>query len=139
MRNKTSVSIIINRAPSDVFASLIDLSNWPQWGGGNLESVEQLSPGPLQAGSQLRQVNRMGGKQTETFVQVTHFVPDQALGIERPNLRGAFTLEPVESGTRLNALFEVEAAGITALMYWLLLGQFVRSDLRRFKTMVEAS
>ncbi len=34
------------------------------------------------------------------------------------------SFEPVETGTRLNALFEVEAAGLTALMYRLFLGQF---------------
>ena len=138
MRNETNVSIIINRPPPDVFASLIDLSKWPQWGGGNLASMEQVSAGPLQVGSQIRQVNRTGRKLTEALVQVTHFMPDQTLAIERPNLRGAFTVEPVETGTRLNALFEVEAAGITALMYRLFLGQFVKNDLRRFKAMVEA-
>lgn len=139
MRNETNVSVIINRPPSDVFAALIDLKKWPQWGGGNLENMEQVSSGPLQIGSQIRQMNRTGRKLTESLVQVTHFVPDQALGIERPTLRGIFTLEPVEAGTRLNARFEVEAAGIPALMYRLFLGQFVRNDLSKFKATVEAS
>lgn len=138
MRNEISISIIIKRAPSDVFASLIDLSKWPRWGGGNLVRMEQVSAGPLQVGSQLRQVNRTGRQLIETLAQVTRFVPDQTLGIERPNLRGAFTVEPVETGTRLNTLFEVEATGLTGLMYRLFLGQFVRSDLRKFKAMVEA-
>jgi uncharacterized protein YndB with AHSA1/START domain len=139
MRNQISVTVIINRPPSDVFASLIDLSKWPQWGGGNLVSMEQFSAGRLQVGSQLRQVTRTGRKLSKALVQVTHFVPNQTLGIERPNLRGAFTVEPVETGTRLNARLEVEAAGITALMYRLFLGQFVKNDLQRFKAMVEAS
>ena len=139
MRNATSVSIVINRPPAEVFAWLIDFGKWPQWGGGNLVSMEQISPGPLQVGSQFRQVNKIGRKPTETRVQVTHFVPDQTLGIERPNLRGTFTLEPIEAGTRLSADFAVEATGFSVLMYRVFLKQFVTSDLRKFKALVEAS
>jgi hypothetical protein len=139
MHYHISVSVIIYRPPSDVFGSLIDLSRWPQWGGGNLASMEQVSKGALRVGSQIRQVNKTGRKLTEILLQVTHFVPDQTFAIDRPNLRSAFTVEPVETGTRLNALFEVEAAGITALMYRLFLRQFVKNDLRKFKRMVEAS
>ncbi len=139
MHNEVSVSIDINRPPARVFASLIDLAKWPEWGGGNLVSMELMSEGPLQVGSQIRQTNRMGGKLTETPVRVAQFVPGQTFGIERPNLRGAFTLEPLETGTRLDATFQVEAAGIMALMYRLFLKQFVKSDLRKFKAIVEAS
>ncbi len=139
MRHATSVSIVIHRAPAEVFAALTDFGNWPQWGGGNIVSVEQISPSPLQAGSQLRQVNKTGRQSTETLVQVTDFAPDQALAIERQNLRGAFTLEATEAGTRLNASFEVESSGFSALMYRLLLKQFLASDLRKFKALVEAS
>ena len=82
MHNATSVAIIINRPPAEVFAWLTDFDKWPQWGGGNLVSMKQVSAGPLQAGSQLRQVNQTGRKPTETLVQVTDFVPDQTFGIE---------------------------------------------------------
>jgi len=139
MRHATSVSIGINRPPSEVFAALTDFGKWPQWGGGNLVSMEQISPGPLQVGSQLRQVNKTGGKPAETLVQVTDFAPDQALALERPNLRAAFTLEPIEAATYLNASFEVEASGVSALLYRLLLKRFVASDLRKFKALVDAS
>jgi len=139
MHNATNVSIIINRPPAEVFAGLINFGKWPQWGGGNLVSMEQISTGPLQVDSQLRQVNQTGRKPTETLVQVTDFVPDQTLGIERSNLRGTFTLEPVEIATRLNASFEVDATGLSALIYRIFLKQFVTSDLRKFKALVEAS
>jgi hypothetical protein len=139
MPNATSVSIIINRPHAEVFAWLADFDRWSQWGGGNLVSMEQVSAGPLQVGSQLRQVNKTGRKPTETLAQVTDFVPDQTLGIDRSNLHGTFTLEPIEIGTRLNASFEVEATGLSALIYRLFLKQFVTSDLRKFKALVEAS
>lgn len=139
MRHATSVSIVIHRAPAEVFAALTDFGKWPQWGGGNLVSMEQISPGPLQVGSQLRQVNKTGRQLTETLVQVTDIAPDQALAMERQNLRGAFTLEATEAGTRLNASFEVEATGLSALMYRLFLKKFVAGDLRNFEALVEVS
>lgn len=138
MHNATSVTIIINRPPAEVFAWLTDFDTWPQWGGGNLVSMKQVSAGPLQAGSQLRQVNQTGRKPTETLVQVTDFVPDQTFGIERPNLRGTFALEPVTTGTQLNAVFEVNAAGLSALMYRLFIKRFVMNDLRKLKALIEA-
>ena len=137
MQNATSAAIIINRPPAEVFAWLTDFDTWPQWGGGNLVSMKQVSAGPLQAGSQLRQVNQTGRKPTETLVQVTDFVPDQTFGIERPNLRGTFTLEPVLTGTQLNAVFEVNAAGLSALMYRLFIKRFVMNDLRKLKALIE--
>jgi len=139
MHIRTSVSVIIDRPPAEVFARLTDFKTWPQWGGGNLVSIEPMLPGPLQVGSQLRQVNKTGRKPTETLVQVTHWVPDHTLGIEGPNSRSMFTLEPAEIGTRLNVSGEVEATGLSALMYRLFLKQFVVSDLRKFKALVEAS
>ena len=138
MQNATSAAIIINRPPAEVFAWLTDFDTWPQWGGGNLVSMKQVSAGPLQAGSQLRQVNQTGRKPTETLVQVTDFVPDRTFGIERPNLRGTFTLEPVMTGTQLNAVFEVDAAGLSALMYRLFIKRFVMNDLRKLKALIEA-
>lgn len=84
-------------------------------------------------------MNKTGRKPTETLAQVTDFVPDQTLGIDRSNLRGTFTLEPVKTGTQLNAVFEVDATGLSALMYKMFLKQFVTSDLRKFKALVEAS
>jgi len=138
MHKATSITIIINRPPAEVFAWLIDFDTWPQWGGGNLVSMKQVSAGPLQAGSQLRQVNQTGRKPTETLVQVTDFVPDQTFGIERPNLRGTFALEPVTTGTQLNAVFEVNAAGLSALMYRLFIKRFVMNDLRKLKALIEA-
>jgi uncharacterized protein YndB with AHSA1/START domain len=139
MQIQSSVSVIINRPPAEVFTELTNFGQWPQWGGGNLVSMEQISPGPLQVGSQLRQMNKTGRKPTETLVQVTQLMPDQTLGFERPNLHGTFTLEPIEVGTRLNASFKVEASGLSAPMYRLFLKQFVASDLRKFKALVEAS
>ncbi len=137
MQIKIDTAIVINRPPAQVFARLTDIGEWPTWGG-DLVSMEQISAGPLQVGSQIRQVTRRGRKPSESLVEVTELVPDQRLGIKEPVLEGTFTLDPVEVGTRLNARFEVEAAGLMALMYRLMLKQFAANDLRKFKKMVES-
>ena len=77
MHITTHVPIIIKRRPAEVFAALTDFDTWPQWGGGNLASMEQISTSPLQVGSQLRQVNRRGSKLTESFVEVTQLTENQ--------------------------------------------------------------
>ncbi|MEZ4669636.1 MAG: SRPBCC family protein [Anaerolineae bacterium] len=136
MRNEIRVSVTINRPPSRVFAHLVDLKNWPQWGG-DLASMEQISAGSLGIGSTIRQVTKSKRNARESVVEVTEYVPDQRFGIKSSNLEGGFTLEPCEGGTRLNARFEVEASGLAALMYRVMLKQFVMNDLRKFKRIVE--
>jgi Polyketide cyclase / dehydrase and lipid transport len=138
MQITVDTHIMIHASRTHVFAWLTDIVKWPQWGG-NLVSMEQTSAGSLQAGSQIRQVIKRGRQHSESIVEVTEFVPDGRFGIKAPNLKGTFTLEPIEPDTRLNARFEVEATGPIALMYKLVLKQFVMSDLRKFKTLVEAT
>ena len=42
------------------------------------------------------------------------------------------------TGTQLNAVFEVNAAGLSALMYRLFIKRFVMNDLRKLKALIEA-
>ena len=129
--------IVIHGSSTQVFAWLTDIDKWSQWGG-NLESMKQISAGPLQVGSQIRQVTKGGRNHGESILQVTAYVPGQSFGIKGPTLEGTFTLEPLEVSTRLHARFEVEATGLVAVMYKLMLKRFVINDLQRFKKMVES-
>lgn len=129
--------IVIYASSTQVFARLTDIGKWYQWGG-NLVSMEQISAGSLQVGSQIRQVTKGGRKPSGSILEVTEYVPGQAFGIKGANLKGAFTLEPLEGSTRLHARFEVESMGLVAVMYKLMLKRFVLNDLQRFKKMVES-
>jgi hypothetical protein len=102
-------------------------------------SMEQISSGSLQVGSQILQVTKGGRKPGESIVEVTEYVLDERFGIKGPNLEGTFVLESFEAGTRLNARFEVEATGLMALMYKLMLKRFLMDDLRKFKKLVESN
>lgn len=129
--------ILIQDSSAQVFAWLTAIEKWHQWGG-NLVRMEQISAGALQVGTQIRQVTKGGRKSSESIVEVTEYVQDQAFGIKGSNLEGVFTLESLESGTRLHARFEVKATGLAAVIYRLMLQRFVMNDLRRFKKMVES-
>ncbi len=138
MQITINAHMVIHAPPAQVFAQLTDIDKWPQWGG-NLESMEQISAGSLQVGSQIRQVTKRGRKPGESIIDVSEYVPGSRFGIKGQNLEGTFMLEPVDADTRLNARFEVEATGFMAVMYKLMLKRFVMTDLRQFKRMVEST
>jgi hypothetical protein len=139
MRTTTSASIVINRSPAEVFAGLTNFSQWPQWQGG-LISVDQITPGPLQAGSQLQQV-RSSGNPKESLIEVTRLVPDQMLGVKSPSpplaWQGMFTLEPLDADTRFGLEFKIEASGLTGLIGYLIIRLTLKQELKTFKALVE--
>jgi len=116
--SQLKANIIINRPPAEVFAGLTNFGKWPLWQGG-LVSVDQISPAPLQVGSQVRQI-RKGDKPAESLMEVTQLVPNQMLALKSPgrplSWQGAFTLEPVDIGTRLALQFEIQASGAAGLI-----------------------
>ena len=137
--NTLKANIIINRPPPEVFAGLTNFSQWPHWQGG-LISVEQISPGPLAVGSQLRQV-RSSGDPKESLIEVTRFVPDQMLGVKSPSpplaWQGTFTLEPLDTHTRFGLEFKIEASGLTGLIGYLIIRLTLEQELKTFKTLIE--
>lgn len=135
MQITVNACVVIHQPPTQVFSCLTDISKWPQWGG-NLVSMEQISAGAIQVGSQIRQITKGGRSPSETVIEVTEYVPDSRFGIKGPTLEGTFILEPIEGSTKLNAQFEIEATGPIALMYKVMLKQFVMSDLGKFKKLV---
>ena len=137
---KLKRNIIINRPPAEVFAGLTNFGTWPLWQGG-LVSVDQISAGPLQIGSQVRQI-RKSGNPTESLMEVTHLVPNQMLGLKSPGRplawQGAFTLEPVDGGTQFTLQFEIQATGLVGLISDLIIRLTLQQELRTFKAIVEA-
>ena len=138
--SELKANIIINRPPAEVFAGLTNFGQWPRWQGG-LVSVDQISPSPLQVGSQVRQI-RESGNPTESLMEVTHLVPDQLLGLKSPghplSWQSAFSLEPVDRGTQLTLQFEVQASGLAGLISDLIIRLTLKQELNAFKALVEA-
>jgi hypothetical protein len=101
--------------------------------------MEEITPGPPRVGGRLRQVTAQRGKETSTELEITELTPNRALRIRYPNLDAHFKLDNAGAGTRLVSSVEVEAGGLLALIYRLLLKRFLAADLRRFKRLVEES
>ena len=137
--SRLNANIIINRPPAEVFAGLIDFSQWARWQVG-LISVEPISPGPLAVGSQLRQV-RSSGQPRESLIEVTRLVPNQVLEVKSPSLplawQGMFTLEPLDMSSRFGLEFEIQASGLSGLIGDLIIKMTLRHELKTFKALVE--
>lgn len=115
---------------------LTDFREWPKWGS-QLVSMEKVTPGQLHVGTQIRQITRRGAQSVSTIVEITGFTSNHTLAIKSPDLAAVFTVAPARVGSRLVSAVEVEARGVGALMYRVMLKQFLAGDLRRFKHIVE--
>lgn len=112
---KIDQEIVVARPPAAVFDYLADVQRFPQWQPA-IERAEQLTPGPLAAGTELRLVIRGPTGPTE----VTGVVVD----LDRPSLIGLRTLtgpaevearcalSPDGEGTRIRFTAAIELKGM---------------------------
>jgi len=140
MKSKLNYTLIINRPPAEVFARLTEFRTWPQWAGG-LARMEQVSAGPIDVGSEIREVWK-GANPTESQIwEITHFVPNHLLGMRTlapaVSASGTFTLEAVDTATRLIVQFEIRTTGLLGIIN-VIFKLTVKKELRKFKALVEA-
>ena len=125
----------IARAPAEVFAVLTDPSRLAEWQKGTAE-VEQLTPGPVGAGTRLREVHAALGRRMESVVEVAEYDPNRLFAlrvVEGTPVDGRWELAPDGAGTEL--VFTAEGR-----VPWLL-GPVLRRQFdahhRRLKELVE--
>src|SRR5712692_302521 len=123
--------VLVERAPAEVFAYLIDPANAPLWQAG---VIETRSAGKLSKGARFTEVRTFLGQRTESTMEVTEYEPS-----DRFNLRAVsgpwpievlHSLAPAGSGTRLEVTFRGETKGRLRLAAPML-ERAVRSDLER--------
>jgi len=131
-------AVVVNRPIAEVFGHLTEFDLWPAWSGGRLKSMTQMTSGAPGPGTELLQVFRRGARTTETQVEITELVENSALALESRGYRARFTLEAARDATRVECHVEVDAHGVMALVYRLLLPRFIATDLRKFRRLVEA-
>jgi uncharacterized protein YndB with AHSA1/START domain len=68
-------SVVIERAPDEVFAYLTDPERLPEWQASALEASQE-SPGPMSVGTRVREVRKFLGRRMETLLEVTGMSPD---------------------------------------------------------------
>jgi uncharacterized protein YndB with AHSA1/START domain len=141
-------SIVIERAPDDVFAVVADPANDARWAAAVVDA-RRTSPGPLAAGSRFEQTVRLVGRRLRLSGVVTELEPGRRIAIGPAEdyagpLRfsaGTRTVEPVGGGARVtfradgrSGLFGGRAE---PLVRWAVRREFRRS-LRDLKQVLEA-
>lgn len=99
--NRTQ-STEIERSPDEVFAYLTDPSKLSTWQ--DAEEVAQLTPGPLGAGTRLREVHKALGRRRVEITEFVVYEPGRRFDIrvvEGPPIDGRWDFEPSAAGTRL--------------------------------------
>lgn len=94
--------IEIGRSPEDVFAYLTDPSKLSTWQ--DAEEVTQLTPGPLGAGTRLREIHNVLGRRRVEITEFVVYEPGRRFEIrmvDGPPLDGRWDFEPSAVGTRL--------------------------------------
>lgn len=125
-------SILLHHSPSDVFDIVADPYHQLQWDAATLQSVEQLTPGPLAQGARYRAKFRGLGSAEYEFAE---YEPGRRFAHRGTNLFGSiyhlFEFELVPEGTRLTQTSTLTPRGIGRII-----APFLRGQLRnRLRTM----
>lgn len=108
-----SNSVLIRRAPSDVFAFLADPANIPRWNYA-ITSTEQVTPGPFGLGTRLIQTRSLPQPSVEEL-EVVEYVPDRRLSLrgDLGPLTGTLTyvLDDAAEGTLLTNIADLSGRG----------------------------
>jgi uncharacterized protein YndB with AHSA1/START domain len=110
----TKGSTDIARPPEDVYAYSVDPGRRKAWQA-SVEDIEQLSPGPLSAGTRVRERRVVGGR-ARTFVwEYTGLEPPRRWsfrGLDGPvRAEGTMRLTPRDDGAGTHVDFEFDLVG----------------------------
>ena len=131
------VTIHLNRPVEQVFAFLMDTSKLSTWQS-NLIKTEQITAGPLRAGSRFREVRRMGKRESEIQGEITVFEPNQRFEtktITKPQVMVSYSLEAENGGTRLKHKFVMLTSGLMRLLEPLIASSIKEDSESDFKTL----
>ena len=136
-------SLEIARPVEEVFAYLADPAALPDWQSTAVH-VEQASPGPMAAGTRLRERRRFLGREGESEVEVTEYEPGRRLTVRAVSGPVPFTvdhrLEPADGGTLLHVAAHAEpgrALRLAGPMVARAAERQFRADFQRLKEILE--
>jgi uncharacterized protein YndB with AHSA1/START domain len=138
LRRRTQ-SIEIARTPEAVFAYLTDPGKLGTWQ--DAEEVVQLTPGPLGAGTRLRETHKTLGRRRVEITEFVVYEPGRRFDIrvvDGPPVDGRWDFEPSATGTRLTFTPIVRATGLRQRFIVLATLAVFRRFHRRLKQALEA-
>ncbi len=113
-------TFVVNRAPEVVFDYMTDPSNLASWQTSKT-SVEQLTDGPPQLGTRVRERTKPPGrKEFEQVVEFTEFARPSRFHVHIVDgpfpVDGTWSLEPTDGGTRVHFVAEGQLGGAMRLL-----------------------
>lgn len=136
------LTIHLNRPVEQVFAFLMDTGKLSTWQS-NLIKMEQISAGPLGAGSRFREVRRLGRRESEIQGEITVFEPNQRFEtktLTKPQVTVSYSFEPEDGGTRLKHKFVMLTSGFMRLLEPMIANSIkkdAQSDFQTLKSILE--
>jgi uncharacterized protein YndB with AHSA1/START domain len=136
------VTIHLDKPVEQVFAFLMDTGKLATWQS-NLIKSEQLTEGPLRAGSRFREVRRINNKETEIEGEITSLEPNRRLETKtstRPQAMVSYSLDPEQGGTRLRYKFILITSGLMRLLEPVIASSIkkdTKADFETLKRMLE--
>jgi len=112
-------TVVIDRAPDDVYAFLVDGMNGPRWRSG-IASISLRSGAVGQVGAEYAQALGGPGRRTPADYRLTVARPGDRIEFEviagplRP--KGAYALKAVDAGTQVTFSLDAEPTGLMRLM-----------------------
>jgi uncharacterized membrane protein len=141
---KIEKSVLINRPQQEVFDFVTNLSNDPQWQS-SIESVEQVSDGPIGVGSTWRYVSKYLGRKNETEIQMTSYEPPRHSTVKAVSgpipFENTHTFQAQDGGTLLTFTGQAEIGGFFKMAEGLAgkqLEKQIESDAAALKKLLEA-
>jgi uncharacterized protein YndB with AHSA1/START domain len=131
------VTIHLNRPVEQVFAFLADTGKVATWQS-NLIKMEQLTEGPLRAGSRFREVRRLGRRQSEIQAEITAFEPNKRFETKtttKPQVTVSYSFEAEDGGTRLKHKFVMLTSGLMRLLEPLIAASIKKESESDFETL----
>jgi uncharacterized protein YndB with AHSA1/START domain len=111
--------ITINRPVETVFDTVADERNEPKYNP-RLQWVEQMTAGPIEAGTQFRAATTTMGRPAEMTIELKDVErPRRLRSVTRMSamdIAGTLTFDPVPAGTRMHWSWELQPRGATRLL-----------------------
>lgn len=131
------VTIHLDKPVEQVFAFLMDTSKLTTWQS-NLIKSEQLTEGPLRAGSRFREIRRINNKEEEIQGEITVLEPNKRLEtktVTQPQAMVSYSLVPESGGTRLNYKFILVTSGFMRLLEPMISSSIKKGTQADFETL----
>ena len=136
-------SVVIRQPVERVFAFISDIERQPEWVG-PVQSVTNVSPGPVQEGTTFTLSLAYMGRAADAEQTISRLEPNRVMTQETTSgpiaVQVTLAVEPVEGGTRVSNITEADISSVPRLARSLVtrtINSQVESDLQTLRELLE--